>query len=106
MTSHYENECRTLIYCEECGLLVYVADLTDHLLKDCEESCYQQCRRCRLAFPADDIYAHEAQNACKPLPHKMRRCQLCSGNVQDSDMAWVGHCEQCPSYQRNPSSRR
>lgn len=101
---HLINDCKVLVSCEKCGGLIYIREVTDHLLNECEwHHMFRKCRKCGIAFELTEINEHIAQGSCrKGFGVNWERCQFCGTDVMGEDKFWVEHAAVC----RNLPTRR
>ncbi|CAM9344575.1 unnamed protein product, partial [Phaeothamnion confervicola] len=102
---HYWQHCAMLMGCNECGQVVEVVALTEHLLDECPQRAqYVQCPVSGMAVRRADMAGWTASKSCRPPgpAGPGSACPLCFNDVAaaaDED-SWKSHLmESCP---RNP----
>ena len=62
---HYWKECPMLKRCQHCKQVVEIANLTAHLLTECEKrEEFGKCNRCGEAISKTDLDAHVKAKTC------------------------------------------
>eukprot|EP00903_Cladosiphon_okamuranus_P013509 g12582.t1 len=102
---HYWQDCPMLQSCHECGQVIEISSITEHLLDECQNrESYTECDISFLAIRVDDLSKWQRSKSCKP-PGKggpRSTCPLCFKEVgpEDDEQLWRTHLmENCT---RNP----
>lgn len=98
---HLIESCPVVVRCKFCRGMIYLRELTDHLLDQCKRK-HKQCPKCLLAFELDEINDHKAQGVCRRSRGDMERCPFCEEDVEADDIAWVEHSEKCSQIVKHP----
>ena len=62
---HYWKECPMLKRCQHCKQVVEIANLSAHLLTECDKKEeFGLCKRCTEAIPKNDLDAHVKAKTC------------------------------------------
>ncbi|CAM9307168.1 unnamed protein product [Laminaria digitata] len=102
---HYWQECAMLMSCNECGQVIEISSIPEHLLEECQNSAsYTECEVSLLAIRVGELDKWQRSMSCKPPgnggPHST--CPLCFKDIgsADDEELWRAHLiEACP---RNP----
>ena len=90
-----------LAQCWECGQVIEISTLNDHLLEECERSeDYKLCTKCKGVFRLDEFNNHEC---IRPRPNGAVKCQLCRESVfPNNEGGWKKHVieEKCSGNPR------
>jgi centrosomal protein CEP104 len=61
-----------LAQCWECGQVIEISTLDEHLLQECEQrSEYKMCTKCKGVFRHEDLGTHDC---VKPKPPNAIKC--------------------------------
>ena len=82
-----------LAQCWECGQVIEIANLEEHLLVECDaRSDYKLCSKCSGVWRVEDFPSHEC---VRPKPQGAVKCQLCKESVHPaSENGWRKHIMQ------------
>eukprot|EP00976_Prorocentrum_cordatum_P101652 1192724-Prorocentrum_minimum.AAC.1 len=62
MDLHFYHDCPMLGSCVECGQIIEIASVNEHLLHECEhQEQYEECPRCMEAIKKDEIEVSETR---------------------------------------------
>eukprot|EP00752_Nemacystus_decipiens_P007074 g6339.t1 len=102
---HYWQNCPMLQSCHECGQVIEISSIPEHLLDECQNrESYTECDISFLAIRVEDLSKWQRSKSCKP-PGKggpRSTCPLCFKEVgpEDDEQLWRTHLiENCT---RNP----
>ena len=57
---HFWKECPMLAQCWECGQIIEIANLDEHLLEECDaRSDYKLCSKCKGVWRVEDFPSHD-----------------------------------------------
>jgi centrosomal protein CEP104 len=87
---HYWKECPMLAQCWECGQVIEIATLGEHLLEECEQrSEYKLCSKCKGVFRHEDFPSHDC---VRPKPQGAVKCQMCKESLYPAnEIGWRKH---------------
>lgn len=87
---HFWKECPMLAQCWECGQIIEIANLDEHLLEECDaRSDYKLCSKCKGVWRVEDFPTHDC---VRPKPQGALKCQLCKESVNPPNEAgWKKH---------------
>ncbi|TRY82322.1 hypothetical protein DNTS_000055, partial [Danionella cerebrum] len=89
---HYWKHCPMLQRCLQCGQVVEIASLTEHLLTECERrTAFSQCPLCSEALLRDKLTEHAHSSACNPSIGNCSHCPLCHENFASGEEGWKSH---------------
>lgn len=90
-----------LTQCWECGQVIEIANLDEHLLEECEQRLeYKLCSKCKGVYRVEDFGSHEC---VRPKPQGAVKCQLCKESVHPAgEIGWRKHVieERCSANPR------
>ncbi len=101
---HYWQACPMLISCNECGQVIEICSMPEHLLDECTVSeQYVKCKKTGLAISKSKLDSWQNTRYCqRPLAGLGSLCPLCFTHLGSSDdeEIWRAHLtDGCP---RNP----
>ncbi len=101
---HYWQACPMLISCNECGQVIEICCMTEHMLEECTVSeQYVKCKKTGLAISKSKLDSwHNSRHCRRPLAGLGSLCPLCFTHLSSSDdeEIWRAHLiDGCP---RNP----
>jgi len=102
---HYWQDCPLLICCQQCGQVIEIPTLNEHLLLECEvQGAFKECQTCKQPILAAAYQQHVDMADCQPPAPGMSRCALCQSDVEKSDEGWRQHLlvDTCPNNKRSP----
>ncbi|XP_075256943.1 centrosomal protein of 104 kDa-like isoform X2 [Convolutriloba macropyga] len=102
---HYWKECAMLRRCQHCKQVVEIANLTAHLLTECEsKQSFSKCPRCTEAIPNTDYDPHTKAKTCNAAkPDKQaNHCPLCHINFAPGEEGWKMHLMGKEGCKENP----
>eukprot|EP00898_Chlorokybus_atmophyticus_P007173 jgi/Chlat1/7457/Chrsp6S07499 len=105
MDLHFYHDCPMLCSCAECGQIIEIASVNEHLLEECEEmNKYRECPRCKEAVPVAEYIEHEQRLECLPAqPREVsNRCPLCHTNIPPDESGWRTHLLTATGCPQNP----
>jgi centrosomal protein CEP104 len=89
---HYWKYCALLVSCPACAQVIEIADLSEHMLDECEQKDqYEPCEVTGLAIRKSELDAWQRSPNCKPTKAGCMHCPLCPESVQDTKEAWWNH---------------
>mmetsp|Transcript_6115 Transcript_6115/g.8292 ORF Transcript_6115/g.8292 Transcript_6115/m.8292 type:complete len:414 (+) Transcript_6115:370-1611(+) len=107
MDLHFYHDCPMLGSCTDCGQIIEIASVNEHLLHECEQmALYAECPRCMEAIKQADLEDHRQANSCvvaKP-PNMYNRCPLCHMDIPPHQEGWREHLLKgrgCPANTRS-----
>ncbi|KAJ3417258.1 hypothetical protein HDV05_005714 [Chytridiales sp. JEL 0842] len=111
LDTHYWRDCPMLCTCPLCRQIVEVPNLTDHMIRECEnQHRVKLCPRCCEAVLATEFNAHVSRSTCamgSGMPNVFR-CPLCHMDVISSsggETGWKRHLLKglgCAGSDRKP----
>ncbi|CAB1118634.1 unnamed protein product [Ectocarpus sp. CCAP 1310/34] len=102
---HYWQNCPLLMSCEECGQVIEISSIPEHLLEECQNrENYTECEISHLAIRIEDLDRWQRSKSCKP-PGKGgpgSTCPLCFEDVGSADDEEYWRAHLIDSCTRNP----
>ena len=102
---HYFQDCPLLMRCDECGQVIEIICLTEHLLTECDaKDQYEECPTSHMAVKKSFMGTWKTSKSCRPcLPSEdTERCPLCFVDVKpNTNNAIRAHyTKRCPKNPR------
>lgn len=105
LDEHYLHDCPMLSICKECGQVIELATLNDHLLHECAKKVrYEECPDCHFAMLPRELEKHRL-TPCRRTDAR-ETCRLCLGHIQpDDEWAWQKHYLTKGGCPKNPRKK-
>ncbi|KAG5188043.1 hypothetical protein JKP88DRAFT_269553 [Tribonema minus] len=103
---HYWQACPMLMGCEECGQVIEISALPEHLLDECQEAGkYEECEVSGMAVRREALTEWQRSAHCRPPGRGGigSVCPLCFKDLgaADDEEVWRAHLiEACPKNPR------
>lgn len=98
---HFWQDCPMLCSCSECGQVIEIMCLAEHLLSECDSRAqFTECQTCHEAIRVADKATH---SCVAPAPNdSQQRCPLCHTNFSGGEEGWREHLLTPPGCACNP----
>jgi len=101
---HYFQDCPLLMRCDECGQVIEIICLTEHLLTECDaKEQYEECTTSRMAVKKNFMDTWKKTKNCRPslASEDIERCPLCFVDIKPNTnnairAHYTKHCPKNP----------